>query len=448
MNGKALRLLILVSGVLLLPMAAFAGEMIDAEAELRLLGMGKVKKHIPGAEYRFAVFAYEDPAKTGMGGPLAALVANEVLLNSRVYSLGVLHYKGNLSPNQSEELSYFDKVDRLVASQEVSLAVWGLIRSIGSNMVIDTYLQIPSEVSEKKLIWNFTLPRVMGGRILQAHLQPDRIHVQRLVIPLSSRDSFVVAAKQSLELRAEPRIAAAVVGTLPQDGGVYWVAEYQGDWARFVTPSGLTGWIPVKGHCKGECLTFLDAAAFGGELLAYISSYRRSHPKARKGLTAEALAIEEQIQALDLLLTARRSGLNEHLQILQRWVGPNRMTGIDGHTGIDRGSGIPPGGAAFANLYTIGQLFRDLYQEFQRRVDRDPSISRSTELAGEIFDELVIRQERLKELAFDLAEASLYDPQNRDVLHNLAVLFEMAGDSARAQLARRIALEADNLEAR
>jgi hypothetical protein len=47
----------------------------------------------------------------------------------------------------------------------------------------------------------------------------------------------------------------------------------------------------------------------------------------------------------------------------------------------------------------------------------------------------------LRSIAFRLAEASLEDPRNTDVLHNLAVLFEYAGDTERAALAGRLAEE-------
>jgi hypothetical protein len=424
MRPFGITIVFIFAGILLLPMTALAAASLDTESELRLLEMGKAKKHIPGAEYRVAVFAYEDPDQTGMATPLAALIANEVLLNTQIYSLGVLHYRGTLVPTQSDRLSYFDKVDRLVASQEVSLAVWGLVRAIGNNLVIDTYLQIPSQISSAKLEWRFILPRAMGGASLLAHLQPDRILVQHLIVPLSSRDSFLEAARRCLEMRAEPKPESAVIGMLPQDGSVYWVAERQNDWARFVTPSGLSGWIALRDHCKGECLTLLDAASFGGELLAYISTYKHAHPTARKSLTVEALAVDEQIQALDLLVESSGDSYIM-LRILKRWL--EQAANIDARTGIDRGESIPPGGAAFANIYMIAQLFDNL-KESKVRSGRNST-----------FDQLVLRPERLRELAFELAEASLYDPQNLDVLHNLAVLFEMAGDSTRAELARSIA---------
>lgn len=45
----------------------------------------------------------------------------------------------------------------------------------------------------------------------------------------------------------------------------------------------------------------------------------------------------------------------------------------------------------------------------------------------------------VRDVAFDLAEASQGDPRNLDVLHNLDVLFTYAGDPQRAEAARAIA---------
>jgi hypothetical protein len=44
--------------------------------------------------------------------------------------------------------------------------------------------------------------------------------------------------------------------------------------------------------------------------------------------------------------------------------------------------------------------------------------------------------------AFELSKASLADPRNPELLHNIAVLFEYAGDRERAALAQRLASDA------
>jgi hypothetical protein len=45
---------------------------------------------------------------------------------------------------------------------------------------------------------------------------------------------------------------------------------------------------------------------------------------------------------------------------------------------------------------------------------------------------------RVRQIATELAQASLYDPDNIDLLKNLAVLFQFTNDTQRAQLAQRL----------
>src|SRR5262245_12695276 len=96
---------------------ARAGEILDIDRELKLLEERiQPPLRIPGAEFRVAVFAYEDPDGTGVGNALASIVAAEILLRSTVKSIGVLRYEGRLVPTEAEPLSYFDKVEKLTAA--------------------------------------------------------------------------------------------------------------------------------------------------------------------------------------------------------------------------------------------------------------------------------------------------------------------------------------------
>jgi hypothetical protein len=58
-----------------------------------------------------------------------------------------------------------------------------------------------------------------------------------------------------------------------------------------------------------------------------------------------------------------------------------------------------------------------------------------------IYNDVAPAPARVGEIAFDLADASLSDPDNADVLHNLGVLFQYAGDEKRATLARTLAAQ-------
>lgn len=436
MSNLYLRVACIVILCMACAMEATAGMRADLETELQLIKEGKVTQRIPGAKYRVAVFAYEDPDGTGLGTDLAALIANHVLLASQVRSLGVIHYRGKLSPSKAGDLSYFNKVDRVIEAQEVSLAVWGMVRSVGANLVIDTYLQIPEKVSGELLVWKFLLPLRMGGGALVAHLRPDRIHVQRLVVPLEFRALLTQAAQRILELREEPTLDSQVSSSLPLDQ-VYWVVDRNNDWARFETKLGQKGWVPITAHCPQPCRPLLDAAAFTGELLAYLSGKDKERvPRARSGLTADTLAIEGQIRALDLVAGARQaSDISDLTNHMVDWVGPNRKSGPDKRTQIERGSGTPPGGAAFANILAIAGVMGEVHRAYGERVKQSSSRVQ--------VDDLVVPKEKLSDIAFDLAEASLYDPQNLDVLQNLTVLFGLAGDSGRSALAGDLVQQAE-----
>ena len=439
MNYAGIKILMLIVALLLCASPAGAMERINIEEELRLLEQGgTLPKRIPFAKFRVAVFTYEDPDGTGLGNYLAGLIGNHILLNSRVSSLGVLRYEGKLSPTRHNRLSYFDKVDRLIEAQEVSLAVWGMIRKVGENLIIDTYTQIPQKINEEYFAWKFKLPEKMGGATLQAHLRPNRIHLQQLSISARSAEGIVEAIGQLNVLRKSPDSGAEVVGRLPT-GQVYWVTGRRGDWAEFNTSSGLTGWAPIVGNCNAECRFLLNAAQFASNLLAYMQN-RSKTPQVMAGLSTDTLAVTEQIQALDALNGNLRQIREISLTLAARWTGPARQIGQDPTTKIDRGKGIPPGGAAFANLWTLAQMAYSLQEGYERQIpdnqhlfQDDPSRARRL-----IYENLRISKSAVEAMASDLAKASLLDPKNIDILRNLAVLFEYTGQTEKSMLARSL----------
>ncbi len=433
MNYSGIKIVLLTAALLLCAAPAGAMERIDIEEELRLLEQGgTLPKRIPFAKYRVAVFTYEDPDDTGLGNYLAGLVGNHILLNSRVSSLGVLRYEGKLSPTKRNRLSYFDKVDRLIEAQEVSLAVWGMIRMVGENLIIDTYSQIPRKINEQYFAWKIKLPERMGGATLQAHLRPNRIHLQKLSISGRSAEGIFEAIGQLDVLRKSPDSTAEVVGRLPKSQ-VYWVTGRRGDWAQFKLSSGLTGWAPIAGNCISECRLLLNAAQFASNLLAYMQN-RSKTPQAMAGLSTGTLAVTEQIQALDALNGNLQQIVEVSLTLAARWYGPRRLIGQDPTTKIDRGKGIPPGGAAFANLSTLALMALRLQEEYERQIENDPSRARRP-----IYENLKISKLAVESMAYKLAKASLLDPKNIDILHNLAVLFQYAGQTEKSILARSLA---------
>ena len=127
-----------------------AGIRMDLERQVHILEQGgSPPLAIGGAEYRIGIFTYEDPDRTGLGDALGKLVAHDVLLRTQARSLGVLMFTGGLAPSRPGGLSYFDKIEKVAAGQQVYLAVWGTIRRIGSELLIETYLQILQTQSQR-----------------------------------------------------------------------------------------------------------------------------------------------------------------------------------------------------------------------------------------------------------------------------------------------------------
>lgn len=415
--------------------SANAGERISAEKELRQLERGEhVMPHIGGAKSRVAVFDYDDPDRTGVGTSLSALMATRILTSDRMESLGVLRYEGNLAPDKPGGDSYFDKVDRLVSEQDVALALWGHVRRTAGAIVVDTYLQMPAKEVERAYSLRLRLPERNGRGVLRASLRPDRILLQRRHLSPDDVRELQRIAAQIDTLRAEPSLNAAVVRTIPQNE-VYSIERIQGDWA-LVQPSrgGPHGWILARQPCSASCTELLAPS----ELVASLVR-DRTRPEARKDMSTDALAAIEQIRALSDLGSVRVAGEPTALELSERWVGPHRLTGPDPALGIDRGGGgVPPGGAAFANIHAIARVVAEL----ERRLADIGSHTYHPLAANERYDELELPPEFLRDVAYDLAEASLDDPRNVDVLENLAILFKAAGEPARADLADRLAKSA------
>lgn len=421
---RGFKSVLFAAGVLILaaakPVAAM--EFVDVEEQLRIIATGEnPTPRIAGAGFRIGSFTYEDPDGTGLGDALATLVGHELLLNTRVPSLGVLVFEGSLSPAPGDRLSYYDKVDRVTAAQGVTLATWGMVRRIDGELVIDTYVQIPRESLESRFTWRHALPAAMGGGELRARLRPGRIRVQRLRVPVAEAERLVAAAAMLGELRQEPDRTSRVRGSVPR-GEVFYVLDRADDWVELQTRHG-SGWVPLRGHCVDACASLLEAAGFAGALVRFMDKPENSSlPGATAGLSADALAVIEQLR----LLTGLRGFARDDMRDL---LAPaSRRAGAGERSRLDRGAGVPPGGAAFANLHVIVQVGVALAEVHNE--------------TGAAYDDLVLPVEKVLDFADELARASLEDPRNIDVLENLAVLFDAAGDGRRAGLARDIVQKA------
>lgn len=391
---------------------------VDAEEELRLLEIGAdVPKHFPYAKHRVAVFTYEDPDGTGLGDSLAALAGRAILTGSRVSSLGVIQYKGDLSVRKAGEPAYFDKVDRLLQNQEVPLAVWGRVGVARERIVVETFAQLPAEVVAARFTWRRRLPQAMGGGELRARLRPNRFLVQRLEIGRDAAGTIVAAARRLGELRAEPRDNATVVARIPL-GEVYVLKDRRADWVLLELVGGARGWSRPP-QCQNECGRFLQTAAFAGGLLGYMDE--GGAPPDLPDVADEAKAVRDLLRTFDGLFDDE--GLEQSLAIAKRWTA---------HPATAQPTSAArkpiPGGAAFANARALAEISILLREA-----------SPSSRLSEEEYDQIAVEPERVRVIASRLARAALLDPRNAELLHNLAVLFRYAGDEPRARKARSLA---------
>ncbi len=411
MNVLAKVLLLCLLGIFGWVPITLAGMPISFENQLNRIRRDEfVRKEISGAKFRVGVFTYEDPDGTGLGDALSELVAHYILVNTHVSSIGALIFVGGLAPSKSSTLSYFDKVEKVATAQETVLSVWGSVRHDAQDLLIETYIQIPES----------TVSRYMTARIsfaegLVARMRPDRFAIQRLRVPVSDIDYLKRAAKRIKEMRIEPFDDASVKSVL-ETGQLFYFVRRQGDWARIAIRGGSSGWVPLRVLCRNRvCHPLHEAAKFASYLLTRMEKHNYSLVPG-SSLTTEALAVSEQYDALRAL----ESGQPEKaLRIASKWYGAGRLMGPDAKTGIDRGRNLAPGGATFANIAVLSQIETAIGSSETARVDK--------ELA--------------REAAFQLAVASQYDPRNSDVLRNLDTLFEYAGDSDRAELARNLAVQ-------
>ena len=395
-------------------------------------------RHIQHANNRVAVFTYEDPENTGLGNEIALMIAREILFNSNLYSLGVLMFRTDLSSQKDDNLTltYFDKVEKIIEKEGVDIAIWGRILPTRSGLIVDSFVQIPPKSLSENFYWKFKLPQTIGG-VLHAHLRPSRIHLQSLNLGKSAEPDIASAAHNLRILREYPPDdsqkleSIPIVGEIPI-GKTYRVLNKENGWAHVEIINGSEGWVPVSVHSTSSCKPLLDAAGFVGDILA------KRVRNITNNLTVEALAISEQLRALDALkqfftnISYENPEFDEIFYQLAfdysaRWIGEERWTGICGETNINRGQGIPPGGAAFSNISSIAKIAKELHKTY-KKVPKN-------------FNDIRPEREEIREIVNELARASLDDPNNLDVLKNLVMLFNFLDDSKRSKIAESLVME-------
>lgn len=405
-----LALLVMLGGI---SPGAFAGMPLDIEKELQLLRDGQARLHLGGSRYRFAVFTFEDPDGTGLGNALATLLANDLLMNGKVDSRGILRYVGDLGSASGErQLRYFDKIEPLIESQGVQVAVWGVIRRTESGVMIDSYTQLSPAAMREAFSYTFRLPREMERAPLVHRIGPSRLLTQRLTLAAAQAEALAGIAARLDELRAAPSDSAPVVARLPL-GRVHYLLEKQGDWARVGIEGGGEGWQRASGTCVGACAPLLAVSRFASGLMSYDD--RGWLPERNSALADDAKAFIDQLQVVEILNRASPDRAEaEALRILDPW--------CPAASASDSEAAPPPGGAALCNLRALARL-----------------VIPSREAAAR---HLPLEQKQLRAVAQQLALASQSDPRHVPTLKNLATLFRLLSDTNRAKLAGRLADEA------
>lgn len=413
-------LLALLVGLILLIGAAPARAGIDVDVirELRLLSQGITPpKRFGNVAFRVAVFSYEDPDNLGLDDTLAALVGHEILVGSRVSSLGMLRYVGRLTPQAEETLGYFDKVELLTRSQEPTVALWGLVRRQGDEVAIDTFLYIPASTQALSLQVRQHLPQAMGGGDLVARLGGDRLLLQHHTVPLADIPALQRAALSLKQLRAAPRPNAQAV-TLPMQT-VYSPLRTELDWVLIrAYPGNRQGWVPRSGHCSGTCAPLVDAPRFVSGLLAFIE--KRRVPEAASSLSSDAQRLRDHLLFASVLDEAPPEIADrEAIARVGRWLPRPGVSATQ----------MPDADAATANLRLVARVAGELRRT--RLAQGDPRDRAA-------YERIQLPPAFLRDVAYEAADALLLNPNDVDLLANLRRLYEAAGDTERATLAGRL----------
>jgi hypothetical protein len=230
--------------------------------------------------------------------------------------------------------------------------------------------------------------------------------VQSLDVDYDKTSLLTMGADQVAMLRASPAAAAPITGRLGDGNGSYSIVGSERDWVQLRLADGTSGWTSIDQFCTDICRALLDVANFANDVVALTSGFP-ARPMS-KSLTREAEAMLQQLTALMSL----PNNPNRAIEIAKRWAG------------VASPRAIASGSAGFANLLAIARV----QLELMRVSARKPK-----------FDRIRLDRQAIGQIADQLAEASVADPSDVDIVENLAVLFGYLGDNTRRRLALEIA---------
>lgn len=383
-------------------------------------------RHFPQIKYKVGVFNFEDKNKTKIGEAISLIMSKHILFSGGVHQLGVVDFKQGLSGTLFPQLTYFDKVEKITEGQKYIISIWGRVHPSGNEFMIDTFMQLSPEALRDRFRWIINAQAKGREYPFIARLRPNRIIIQSLKLNREKGEALLKVAKKIRKLKLEPNAYSETVANIP-DASSFWIISRKNKWVKLELSSGPAGWTSVEEYCTDDCAKLLEASDFAISLMQYAAGRNIKLPK--PSLSTETLAIQEQIRALDAVKFENPyKVMGESLNLALRWTGSERWKGIDLATGIDRGGGLPPGGAAFANIVAMAKIKIGLlkFQQGLKESNKD------------FGDYIASNKKRFEEIASDLARASLYDPNNRDILSNLALLYRLLNDHRREELALRL----------
>jgi hypothetical protein len=361
---------------------------------------------------RLAVFTFDDPDSTGLGDAISFLLAKKLLYSAQVPSFAVVNYSQGTARDDSG--AYFDKVDLITADQGFLFALWGRISMTDGGIQIDSFMQAQTHDQGLPYARTVSLPRAMGGGNLIARLNPNRIQLQSFVISDEDARGIQQAAANLAILRARPDLKSRTVARMAKDQQ-YTLVEKQGQWVRVETSNGLSGWTSVDQFCVEKCAQLLQAAVLADDLVAQMSG--RERVPVSDALSRDAHVFSDQLTAILALQTDPKKAASI---VDGSTITPPGAEGISGE------KALPPWAAGNANLLAVAQVSSAL-QEARRGQPNLEAVRLKTEF--------------VREMANDLAAASVTDPSNLIILDNLASLYKYLGDQKRLSLALTIAKE-------
>lgn len=343
------------------------------------------------AKNRVAVFTLDDPDNTGIGDAISFLISKALLFSAPVSSYGIVNYQSGVEQPDDNGRSYYDKVEKITEGQAYLFSIWGKISANKNTVTIEIFGQIDNRLDP--FYRRVRLPQAMGGGSLTARVNANRFKIQTIRLSRESLGLFGVTSEQVRTLRAEPSRSSPVVDTLTE-GKVHVIVSGRGPWVELAIQGGERGWTSVEEYCFDECKQLLTAVRYTNNFIAMTSNQGRLQQT--PDVDHRAANAKRQLAALGSVDRFPVSALK-----------------------IARGESPETG---YASIRAIAEIAIELER-------------RGTETR---FDEIRLEQSFVRDVADQLARASLATPKDLDILANLVVLFDYLEDYSRRDLALRI----------